>query len=93
MSIKQDSASKDSSYVMKLAVRDMLKRLETAGKALKQDGSDVYWAAKEGIEDELLNLSIKYQVLSEKTAFIAVKDEIDSGVYGKEVKKVTVPTM
>ena len=42
------------------------------------------------VREEILNLSVKYQVLTEETAFIGVIKQ-DNKVIG-ELKKVVIPT-
>jgi len=41
---------------------------------------DIYWAAKADINEKLLELSLKHQVLSEKTAFLCIRERKDPNV-------------
>lgn len=80
-------------YIVKLAIRDMLKRLEDSKRGLYKSNKDVYWAASGDIEKELEELSVKHQVLCNKTAFVCVKESIDPTSLGKPVESYIIPTL
>lgn len=62
----------------------MIKRLEDTESSIDKSNKDVYFAVKSDIENQLLDLSLQYQILSKKTAFICQ-------VADKSLKTGTLP--
>jgi hypothetical protein len=79
--------------IPKLAVNDMVKRMEHASKLIKKDNPDIYFAEKTDNHQKLLELSLRYGVLSDRTAFICniTEESVDNQNIPKE--KVLVPTI
>mmetsp|Transcript_16580 Transcript_16580/g.14418 ORF Transcript_16580/g.14418 Transcript_16580/m.14418 type:complete len:331 (+) Transcript_16580:892-1884(+) len=81
----------ENNLIPKLAIHDMIKRLEDAEKTVDSNNKDIILAVKGDIENQLLDLSLQYQVLSKKTAFICqvVDKSLKNGSLPKE--KIIVP--
>jgi len=81
--------------IPKLAIFDMMNRLEDNGKGLNSQDGDVYFAMKNDISKQLLNMSLQYGVLCSKTAFICEIDESakNGGNIGTGKKSIIIPTI
>jgi len=66
--LEVDQAVKNDS-IPKLAIHDMIKRLEIQFSSNVQDRHEVLWLDKADIKESVLELSLRYGVLSKATAF------------------------
>ena len=71
---------------------DILEKKSRDVSQLVKENPDVFWAMKEGINDELVKLSVENQVLTRRTAFVAVVKENNPDEIGSlEKEKMLVP--
>jgi len=81
--------------IVKLGLHKMIKILENKekNKDLKQANLDIFLVQKADIQSEVLRLSLKYEILCKKTAFICVIKEKDdvSDLLTKE--KILIPNI
>jgi len=88
-------ASFENELIPKLAIHDMIKRLEEAQKENKniKNVPDIYWnESKEEIQKSLLELSLKYGILCKETAFFCDVKE-NNELHNTIQAKVIVPTL
>lgn len=76
--------------IQKLAIFDIIKRNEKK-KLDISSRQEVYYATKNSIETEILNLSLHYGILSKQTAFICVMSENSANLKNKQ--KVIIPSV
>jgi len=90
---KNDSMNHE--LIPKLAIHDMMKRLEEAQKdQSKKDSDVVLWLNdKEEIKAALLEFSLKYGILCKETAFFCDIKENDDVVKSFKQEKVVIPTI
>lgn len=76
--------------IQKLGVSKMIKEMERS--LLDHDNADIHQAKSQDFNELILDLSLKYQVLSKKTAFICKIQEnvVDKG---ELVEKIIVPSL
>ena len=73
--IRLKDALRVDDLVQKLGVHEVIREIETG--LLDKTNPDIYFAKKQDSDQRILELSLKYQVLSKKTAFICkIKENV-----------------
>ena len=91
ITLEVDQAVKVDS-IPKLAIHDMIKRLEAHLEVNSKDLNAVLWMDKADIKESILDLSLKYGVLSKATAFFC-KISNNEGLENLQKAQVIVPTI
>lgn len=89
--IVKDDAHRIGSVVHKLGTHEIIDELQNNLKD-SQINPDIYRQMKKGTKEEILDLSLKYQVLSSQTAFICkIQDNVLK--QGETAEKVIIPSL
>ena len=90
LNLKEYETSLD---IFKLGIGEAADILEKKDRNVSvKDNPDIYWAMKESINDELVKMSVDNQVLTRRTAFVAVvKENSGDEIGGLTKEKILIP--